>query len=146
MKAIKNISVILLGLLFLTACSSSKDQAESSETSDPEASNATTEATTEAIEKPAKFSATVSSIELEGDNKQLVLVDVVASKDSGDISASLESDGVIFNLEGDESPELSKLAAGSKVQVTVSMPAIMTMSIPPQIPGRFIEEIKLLDE
>ncbi len=146
MKAIKNISVILLGFLFLTACSSSKNQAESSETSDPEATNATTEATTEATEKPAKFSATVSSIELEGDNKQLVLVDVVASKDSGDISASLESDGVIFNLEGDESPELSKLSAGSKVQVTVSMPAIMTMSIPPQIPGRFIEEIKLLDE
>ncbi|HIY58336.1 MAG TPA: hypothetical protein H9829_09120 [Candidatus Tetragenococcus pullicola] len=145
MNILKKIGPFFVGLILLSACSATNDTNDTSETTLPEETASISSETESSQEAPATFTATVTSLTEEEQEMQLYLENVEAIDDPDNITASFETEGVIFNLSGDESDELSELEQGMKVQVTLKGLPIMTMSIPPQVPGQYIEELKIIE-
>lgn len=93
------------------------------------------------------FTATVVSVtDLETSNPaiQILLEDSVAVEDSEESIGSFQN-GVALNVDP-ETLEMTveELEVGSQLKVTLAQPAIMTMSIPPQVPGNSIISIELI--
>lgn len=155
-----------LCLLGLAGCNQEAGKTAGSATNDSEVLvNTSTEACLTCAEKSTvKDSSTIPDGEVEqvktvfsgvltGDAKevpeqkavQIFLKEVKAIEDQENIVKSFEGDGVILNTPTELLKELptSELVKGTQVEVTLKGLPIMTMSIPPQIPGNSIVAIEI---
>lgn len=144
MKKIINGSLILFSVMLLGACTTTNTESPQSE-SMVESNNSMS--TTKEEEIVTIFIATVESVtELETQESavQILLTDVEAVQDSENATTSF-NDGVAINVDPATLDfDFNDLKAGDKLKVSLDHPAIMTMSIPPQIPGNSILSVELV--
>lgn len=139
-------------LLFLGACTSNQEKStkESSETSMSSQQQESTDDSSKSNEEESSiFTGTLLEDAVKNDTVdesiRLVLDDVEAVKDPEEILNSLKNDGVILNVSEDQFSEGTteeNLKKGDQVQFTLTDVPIMTMSIPPQIPGASIVKVE----
>lgn len=126
----------------LTACSTANNTKPSETTPSSTVASSSTEE-----EKTAIFTATVKEVtELDTKEKaiQVLLENPENVENAEDMLVSFK-DGVALNLDPTTFKfEQSDLIVGTKIQVTVSEHAPMTMSIPPQIPGNAIFLVEIV--
>ena len=144
MKKIINGSLILFSVMLLGACTTTNTESTQSE-SMVESNNSMS--TTKEEEIVTIFIATVESVtELETQESavQILLTDVEAVQDSENATTSF-NDGVAINVDPATLDfDFNELKAGDKLKVSLDHPAMMTMSIPPQIPGNSILSVELV--
>ena len=145
MKKIINGSLILFSVILLGACTTTTNTESTQSESMVESSNSMS--TTKEEEIVTIFTATVESVtELETQESavQILLTDVEAVQDSENATTSF-NDGVAINVDPTTLYfDFNDLKAGDKLKVSLDHPAIMTMSIPPQIPGNSILSVELV--
>lgn len=140
--------LLLLGTLIivfsLSACASgSADQSE-------ESSEAAVSENSSTEETKSIFMATLvedaKANEDAGKTFRLVLTDVKVVQDPEGIEKQFKNDGVILNITDRQlhaGQTMADFASGKTVTVTLKGLPIMTMSIPPQIPGNSIDDVKV---
>ena len=135
-----NGSLILFSVMLLGACTTITDTESTVESTN-------SMSTTKEEEIVTIFTATVESVmELETHESavQILLIDVEAVQDSENATTSF-NDGVAINVDPATLDfNFNDLKAGDKLKVSLDHPAIMTMSIPPQIPGNSILSVELV--
>ncbi|MBP8692758.1 MAG: hypothetical protein KBH56_01185 [Enterococcus sp.] len=135
-----NGSLILFSVMLLGACTTITDTESTVESTN-------SMSTTKEEESVTIFTATVESVmELETHESavQILLIDVEAVQDSENATTSF-NDGVAINVDPATLDfNFNDLKAGDKLKVSLDHPAIMTMSIPPQIPGNSILSVELV--
>ena len=135
-----NGSLILFSVMLLGACTTITDTESTVESTN-------SMSTTKEEEIVTIFTATVESVtELETHESavQIFLTDVEAVQDSENATTSF-NDGVTINVDPATLDfNFNDLKAGDKLKVSLDHPAIMTMSIPPQIPGNSILSVELV--
>ena len=135
-----NGSLILFSVMLLGACTTITDTESTVESTN-------SMSTTKEEEIVTIFTATVESVtELETHESavQIFLTDVEAVQDSENATTSF-NDGVAINVDPATLDfNFNDLKAGDKLKVSLDHPAIMTMSIPPQIPGNSILSVELV--
>ena len=135
-----NGSLILFSVMLLGACTTITDTESTVESTN-------SMSTTKEEESVTIFTATVESVmELETHESavQILLIDVEAVQDSENATTSF-NDGVTINVDPATLDfNFNELKAGDKLKVSLDHPAIMTMSIPPQIPGNSILSVELV--
>ena len=140
MKKIINGSLILFSVMLLGACTTTTNTESTVESTN-------SMSTTKEEESVTIFTATVESVmELETHESavQILLIDVEAVQDSENATTSF-NDGVAINVDPATLDfNFNDLKAGDKLKVSLDHPAIMTMSIPPQIPGNSILSVELV--
>ena len=140
MKKIINGSLILFSVMLLGACTTTTETESMVESSN-------SMSTTKEEEIVTIFTATVESVtELETHESavQILLIDVEAVQDSENATTSF-NDGVAINVyPATLDFNFNDLKAGDKLKVSLDHPTIMTMSIPPQIPGNSILSVELV--
>ena len=144
MKKIINGSLILFSVMLLGACTTTDTESTKSELM-VESTNSMS--TTREEEIVTIFTARIESVmELETHESavQILLIDVEAVQDSENATTSF-NDGVTINVDPATLDfDFNDLKAGDKLKVSLDHPAIMTMSIPPQIPGNSILSVELV--
>ena len=144
MKKIMNGSLILFSVMLLGACTTTDTDLTKSELM-VESTNSMS--TTREEEIVTIFTARIESVmELETHESavQILLIDVEAVQDSENATTSF-NDGVAINVDPATLDfNFNDLKAGDKLKVSLDHPAIMTMSIPPQIPGNSILSVELV--
>lgn len=140
MKKIINGSLILFSVMLLGACTTTTETESTVESTN-------SMSTTKEEEIVTIFTATVESVtELETQESavQIFLTDVEAVQDSENATTSF-NDGVTINVDPATLDfDFNDLKAGDKLKVSLDHPAIMTMSIPPQVPGNSILSVELV--
>ena len=135
-----NGSLILFSVMLLGACTTITDTESTVESTN-------SMSTTKEEESVTIFTATVESVmELETHESavQILLIDVEAVQDSENATTSF-NDGVAINVDPATLDfNFNDLKAGDKLKISLNHPAIMTMSIPPQIPGNSILSVELV--
>lgn len=135
-----NGSLILFSVMLLGACTTTTETESTVESTN-------SMSTTKEEESVTIFTATVESVmELETHESavQILLIDVEAVQDSENATTSF-NDGVTINVDPATLDfNFNDLKAGDKLKVSLDHPAIMTMSIPPQIPGNSILSVELV--
>ena len=139
-----NGSLILFSVMLLGACTTTDTESTKSELM-VESTNSMTTTREEKI--VTIFTARIESVmELETHESavQILLIDVEAEQDSENATTSF-NDGVAINVDPATLDfNFNDLKAGDKLKVSLDHPAIMTMSIPPQIPGNSILSVELV--
>lgn len=139
-----NGSLILFSVMLLGACKTTDTDSTKSELM-VESTNSMS--TTREEEIVTIFTARIESVmELETHESavQILLIDVEAVQDSENATTSF-NDGVAINVDPATLDfNFNDLKAGDKLKVSLDHPAIMTMSIPPQIPGNSILSVELV--
>ena len=139
-----NGSLILFSVMLLGACKTTDTDSTKSELM-VESTNSMS--TTREEEIVTIFTARIESVmELETHESavQILLIDVEAVQDSENATTSF-NDGVTINVDPATLDfNFNDLKAGDKLKVSLDHPAIMTMSIPPQIPGNSILSVELV--
>lgn len=139
-----NGSLILFSVMLLGACTTTNTESTKSELM-VESTNSMS--TTREEEIVTIFTARIESVmELETHESavQILLIDVEAVQDSENATTSF-NDGVAINVDPATLDfNFNDLKAGDKLKVSLDHPAIMTMSIPPQIPGNSILSVELV--
>lgn len=139
-----NGSLILFSVMLLGACTTTDTDSTKSELM-VESTNSMS--TTREEEIVTIFTARIESVmELETHESavQILLIDVEAVQDSENATTSF-NDGVAINVDPATLDfNFNDLRAGDKLKVSLDHPAIMTMSIPPQIPGNSILSVELV--
>ena len=139
-----NGSLILFSVMLLGACTTTDTESTKSELM-VESTNSMS--TTREEEIVTIFTARIESVmELETHESavQILLIDVEAVQDSENATTSF-NDGVTINVDPATLDfNFNDLKAGDKLKVSLDHPAIMTMSIPPQIPGNSILSVELV--
>jgi hypothetical protein len=136
---------LLLTTVFLASCGSQPSaNSEASETSSSETSTSST------VESEATtiFTGVIQEDATAGDSDtfQVFLNDIEAVDDQETIVPNFQTDGVILHVPQEAfSGEMADLVKGTKVQVTLQGLPIMTMSIPPQVPGNSIQTIEIIE-
>ncbi|MEG0293304.1 hypothetical protein [Enterococcus sp.] len=146
MKKIFTPAVLLLTVFALGACASNGNNNSSSDSLKETTATETVETdSTEAQEMV--FTATVVSVTELGTSDpsiQILLEEPVAVTDTEDSIGSFQN-GVALNVDPTTlTMDVEELAVGSELKVTLAQPAVMTMSIPPQVPGNSIISIELI--
>ena len=140
MKKIINGSLILFSVMLLGACTTTTNTESTVESTN-------SMSTTREEEIVTIFTARIESVmELETHESavQILLIDVEAVQDSENATTSF-NDGVAINVDPATLDfNFNDLKAGDKLKVSLDHPAIMTMSIPPQIPGNSILSVELV--
>ena len=139
-----NGSLILFSVMLLGACTTTDTDSTKSELM-VESTNSMSTTREEKI--VTIFTARIESVmELETHESavQILLTDVEAVQDSENATTSF-NDGVTINVDPATLDfNFNDLKAGDKLKVSLDHPAIMTMSIPPQIPGNSILSVELV--
>lgn len=139
-----NGSLILFSVMLLGACTTTDTDSTKSELM-VESTNSMS--TTREEEIVTIFTARIESVmELETHESavQILLIDVEAVQDSENATTSF-NDGVAINVDPATLDfNFNDLKAGDKLKVSLDHPTIMTMSIPPQIPGNSILSVELV--
>lgn len=139
-----NGSLILFSEMLLGACTTTDTDSTKSELM-VESTNSMS--TTREEEIVTIFTARIESVmELETHESavQILLIDVEAVQDSENTTTSF-NDGVAINVDPATLDfNFNDLKASDKLKVSLDHPAIMTMSIPPQIPGNSILSVELV--
>lgn len=138
MKKIFQASVLLFAAGLLTACSTP----QASKSNESTAQSTTEVSTTEEEEAVTIFTATVESVtqlEDQSASTQILLKEVKAVDDPEEVTMSFQ-DGVALNVEAKTLD--FEVKEGDKVKVSLHHPAVMTMSLPPQIPGNSIISVE----
>ena len=139
-----NGSLILFSVMLLGACTTTDTESTKSELM-VESTNSMSTTREEKI--VTIFTARIESVmELETHESavQILLIDVEAVQDSENATTSF-NDGVAINVDPATLDfNFNDLKAGDKLKVSLDHPAIMTMSIPPQIPGNSILSVELV--
>ena len=139
-----NGSLILFSVMLLCACTTTDTDSTKCELM-VESTNSMS--TTREEEIVTIFTARIESVmELETHESavQILLIDVEAVQDSENATTSF-NDGVAINVDPATLDfNFNDLKAGDKLKVSLDHPAIMTMSIPPQIPGNSILSVELV--
>ena len=139
-----NGSLIFFSVMLLGACTTTDTESTKSELM-VESTNSMS--TTREEEIVTIFTARIESVmELETHESavQILLTDVEAVQDSENATTSF-NDGVAINVDPATLDfNFNDLKAGDKLKVSLDHPAIMTMSIPPQIPGNSILSVELV--
>ena len=139
-----NGSLILFSVMLLGACTTTDTDSTKSELM-VESTNSMSTTREEKI--VTIFTARIESVmELETHESavQILLIDVEAVQDSENATTSF-NDGVTINVDPATLDfNFNDLKAGDKLKVSLDHPAIMTMSIPPQIPGNSILSVELV--
>lgn len=149
----KSLVILLTGftLLALGACGSNQDKStkESSETSMSSQEQQSTDNSQLNEQSESIFTATLTEDAVKNDTVdqsiRLVLDDVKAKEDPDEILNSFKNDGVILNVAEDQFADGTTeetLKKGDQVRFTLKANSIMTMSIPPQIPGNSIIKVE----
>ncbi|EGP5009509.1 hypothetical protein E5935_000012 [Enterococcus faecium] len=137
-------SISVVGLFFLLAgCGSADSNTGSVDSID---AGQTVKTSSTKTEGQSIFVGTIESItQVEAEETlQLKLVDVMAKEDPANMGTSFSNDGVILNATAEKiSVDINELKIGDKVQFTLVEMPIMTMSIPPQVPGDSIIDVSL---
>ncbi|EGP5556403.1 hypothetical protein [Enterococcus faecium] len=137
-------SISVVGLFFLLAgCGSADSNTGSVDSID---AGQTVKTSSTKTEGQSIFVGTIESITQveEEETLQLKLVDVMAKEDPANMGTSFSNDGVILNATAEKiSVDINELKIGDKVQFTLVEMPIMTMSIPPQVPGDSIIDVSL---
>ncbi|MGM9903706.1 hypothetical protein A5844_000778 [Enterococcus sp. 10A9_DIV0425] len=126
-------------LLTLTGCGNEEDRAGSIDSISAESTaNSSSDEQKESI-----YVGKIESItEAEGGVYQIFIVDVEEKEDPDNIVSSFSNDGVILNASTEQiAGGIDSLKVGEQVEFKLVEMAIMTMSIPPQVPGNSIIEI-----
>lgn len=139
-----NGSLILFSVMLLGACTTTDTDSTKSELM---VESINSMSTTREEEIVTIFTARIESVmELETHESavQILLIDVEAVQDSENATTSF-NDGVAINVDPTTLDfDFNDLKAGDKLKVSLDHPAIMTMSIPPQIPGNSILSVELV--
>ena len=137
-------SLILFSVMLLGACTTTDTESTKSELM-VESTNSMSTTREEKI--VTIFTARIESVmELETHESavQILLIDVEAVQDSENATTSF-NDGVAINVDPATLDfNFNDLKAGDKLKVSLDHPTIMTMSIPPQIPGNSILSVELV--
>ncbi|TNW89396.1 hypothetical protein [Enterococcus faecium] len=139
-------SISVVGLFFLLAgCGSADSNTGSVDSID---AGQTVKTSSTKTEGQSIFVGTIESItQVEAEEEetlQLKFVDVMAKEDPANMGTSFSNDGVILNATAEKiSVDINELKIGDKVQFTLVEMPIMTMSIPPQVPGDSIIDVLL---
>ncbi|WP_312540865.1 hypothetical protein [Enterococcus sp.] len=152
MKKMTTIGVAFVAAVILTACGQgSGTAATSTELSEAQSTTQSTTSSTaqEEASETMIFRGTIQQEATTGsdDTIQVFLKDVEAVEDSEDVVKNFENDGVILHVpiaafDGD----VTDLSKGTVVEATLQGLPIMTMSIPPQIPGNSIKQVTIVSE
>lgn len=153
MKKISVITILLGALLFLSACGSNEKMAsKSGETSQASTTSEMMESTSKMDKKLSVFTGSLvedtTQNEDEGKTIRLVLEKIEAVEDPDQVINTMKADGVVLNVTTDlfaDGLDETKLVAGDKIRFTLTGLPIMTMSIPPQIPGNSISLVEKLE-
>lgn len=140
MKKLTGLFLPIACLLVLSACSSGQ-----AKTTDSSTKETTEVKQVEKNEEQAIFTGTLSEdVQVDGETLRLSLKEIEAIHDPENILKSMKNDGVILNAKEDLVKNVKKeeLKSGVKVKFTLKKMAIMTMSLPPQIPGNSIVSIE----
>lgn len=107
-----------------------------------------TETTSETPQTRSEFTAILSDDAIENKDAQktirLALDEVAAVKDPETILPMMQNDGVILNVTKEQlskDSDLTTLKKGTKITFILTGLPVMTMSIPPQIPGNSVEQV-----
>ena len=136
-------SIYVVGLFFILAgCGSADSNTGSLDSID---AGQTIKTSSTKTEGQSIFVGTIESItQVEAEEETIQLVDVMAKEDPANMGTSFSNDGVILNATAEKiSVDIDELKIGDKVQFTLVEMPIMTMSIPPQVPGDSIIDISL---
>lgn len=114
-----------------------------------DATKESTAVSSESSEEVAVFRGEISELPIiDGEYVVLTFDELEAIKDPDDMLNTFEASGLTLNadfdsFEGDVEPE--DVVVGSVLEFTLTTPAAMTYSIPPQISGDSIISIKDVD-
>lgn len=138
-------SIYVVGLFFILAgCGSADSNTGSLDSIDAGQTIKTSSTKTEGQSIFVGTIESITQVEAEEETIQLKLVDVMAKEDPANMGTSFSNDGVILNATAEKiSVDINELKIGDKVQFTLVEMPIMTMSIPPQVPGDSIIDVSL---
>lgn len=150
MKKIVLTISILFSMVFLSACSNSKDSLSkdsNNSTSISQPKEVVSNSSEKEIEENAEFKGIVSeSPVIEGETVSIIFTNIEAIKDPRGVNASLSPDGVVLVADKklfDEQVKIEDLTKGDELDFTLINTPAMTKSIPPQISGDSIIKISL---
>lgn len=148
----KIFTLLFLISISLAGCGAQSTSSTGSSTTENIAVSSTT-AASETTEDEAMMETSFTGViqetpETSGqDPISIYLKDVQSLQDDEDIVASFESDGVILHVPAEAfTSDLTDFIEGAKVEVHLQGVPVMTMSIPPQIPGNSIKSVTVLAE
>ncbi|MDT2837797.1 hypothetical protein P7H50_13100 [Enterococcus durans] len=139
-------TMIAAGLLFtLTGCGNEDPSKASIDSISAETS---TEVSNSATQGQSIFNGEIESISEPDDSTiQIKVINVKEIKDSENIGSSFTNDGVILNASEEQLKDGKEaFEKGDQIEIVLVENSIMTMSIPPQIPGNSIVEIARIEE
>ena len=139
-------TMIVAGLLFtLTGCGNEDPSKASIDSISAETS---TEVSNSATQGQSIFNGEIESISEPDDSPiQIKVINVKEIKDSENIGSSFTNDGVILNASEEQLKDGKEaFEKGDQIEIVLVENSIMTMSIPPQIPGNSIVEIARIEE
>lgn len=135
-------------LLIFAACGISNGT-ESKESSKQASAESTNQSSKEHAAAQSIFLATLSEDAVKNDTVdqsiRVVLTNIKAEQDPESMVDSFKNDGVILNVGEDQlasGTTLATLKKGDQVKFILTESPVMTMSIPPQIPGNSIVEVE----
>lgn len=137
--------LLATGLLFsLTGCGNG-DKNEAS--IDSISAETTTKAKDSSNEGESIFKGEIESIDDSVDDTiQIKVVNVDEIEDPENIGTSFDNDGVTLNVSNDQLVGgKESFQKGDEIKFTLKEKPIMTMSIPPQIPGNSIVEVRVIE-
>ena len=139
-------TMIAAGLLFtLTGCGNEDSSKASIDSISAETS---TEVSNSATQGQSIFNGEIESISEPDDSTiQIKVINVKEIKDPENIGSSFTNDGVILNASEEQLKDGKEaFEKGDQIEIILVENSIITMSIPPQIPGNSIVEIARIEE
>lgn len=146
-------TIILIG-----ACSvSDKKQSKNSESSQLETALESSTSTVDSKEKANEGETSIFTGILtedaslsDGEDKtiRLVLNNIEAVEDPDEMEKTMKNDGVVLNISEDQLASgitEKELKKDDTVQFSLNSMPVMTMSLPPQIPGMSVKSVEKID-
>ena len=141
-------TIILIGACGVNDKKQNEDLEDSQSETSLESSTGDTKVTTNEGETSIFTGILTEDAQLnDGNDKtiRLVLTDIEAVEDPDEMEKTMKNDGVVLNISEDQLANglnEKELKKGDKIQFSLKSMPVMTMSIPPQIPGMSVKSIE----